>query len=167
MSGRRQRRGITVAGGRQLPQSLDPWLIFRLTRAASRLQQRSETALEPHGLRLGDFAVLAVVARLGPVSQRAVGGRVGIDRTTICDAIARLEDEGLVGVSVDPFDLRRRVSRVTSQGASLVTASGAALTEAENGFLRRLSDADRHALRSLLWRIEPPSRIELVERLLG
>ncbi|MFF1374776.1 MarR family winged helix-turn-helix transcriptional regulator [Streptomyces sp. NPDC058308] len=62
------------------------------------------------------YAVLnALVAEPGP-DQRTVGERVGLDRSTIADVVARLIRRGLLDKVRDPADGRRFLLRLTDEG---------------------------------------------------
>ncbi|WP_030219129.1 MarR family winged helix-turn-helix transcriptional regulator [Streptomyces sp. NRRL WC-3626] len=62
------------------------------------------------------FAVLnALVAEPG-LDQRTVGERVGLDRSTIAEVIARLLRRGLLDKVRDPQDGRRFLLRLTDDG---------------------------------------------------
>ncbi|MER7931199.1 MULTISPECIES: MarR family transcriptional regulator [unclassified Streptomyces] len=62
------------------------------------------------------FAVLnALVAEPG-LDQRTVGERVGLDRSTIAEVVARLGRRGLLDKVRDPQDGRRFLLRLTGDG---------------------------------------------------
>ncbi|MER6461274.1 MarR family transcriptional regulator [Streptomyces sp. NPDC048409] len=62
------------------------------------------------------FAVLnALVAEPG-LDQRTVGERVGLDRSTIAEVVARLGRRGLLDKVRDPRDGRRFLLRLTGDG---------------------------------------------------
>lgn len=62
------------------------------------------------------FAVLnALVAEPG-LDQRTVGERVGLDRSTIAEVVARLGRRGLLDKVRDPQDGRRFLLRLTDDG---------------------------------------------------
>lgn len=62
------------------------------------------------------FAVLnALVAEPG-LDQRTVGERVGLDRSTVAEVVARLIRRGLLDKIRDPRDGRRFLPRLTDEG---------------------------------------------------
>lgn len=81
------------------------------------------------------YAILAVLSRLGRASQRVLCDEVDLDRSTIADLVARMERRGLLTRVRDPEDRRRNTVTLTARGRDeyerlrpLVEASDAELT---------------------------------------
>lgn len=62
------------------------------------------------------YAILAVLSRLGSASQRALCDEVDLDRSTVADLVARMERRGLLARERDPHDHRRKAVTLTEAG---------------------------------------------------
>lgn len=68
------------------------------------------------------FAALAQLCRLGPVSQNALGRATAMDGATIKGVVDRLRDRGFVASELDPTDQRRLLLRPTPAGRAACSA---------------------------------------------
>lgn len=64
------------------------------------------------------FGVLIVLAARQPVDQVGIARDLRLDRSTTGLVIRNLEDQGLIERLIDPEDRRRRVLRLTDEGAA-------------------------------------------------
>ncbi|MGA0542352.1 MarR family winged helix-turn-helix transcriptional regulator [Neotabrizicola sp. VNH66] len=99
------------------------------------------------------FAVLARLAQLGPLSQNLLGRETSMDAATIKGVVDRLVRQGLVATAPDPEDRRRLTVRLTETGAALYgrrAATALAVTEAT---LAPLSPEEQATLLALLHRL--------------
>src|ERR671917_2343895 len=77
-----------------LPPSLTHWPGYLLTFIAEHATERFERAVEGHGIRSRHASVLVVIDAEGPMSQRALGRRLRIDKSPmvgLLDDLERLE----------------------------------------------------------------------------
>lgn len=75
--------------------------------------------LLPDGLSPAQYGVLNHFARLGPGHESApaeLAASFQVSRATMTGILSRLADKGLVSVTQDPRDGRRRVVRLTERG---------------------------------------------------
>jgi DNA-binding MarR family transcriptional regulator len=63
------------------------------------------------------FAALNALHAEPDLDQRTLGERISLDRSTMADVAARLTDRGLISSRRDERDGRRKVLRLTAQGA--------------------------------------------------
>ena len=82
------------------------------TRAVTQLY---DDALRPSGLRVTQFSILAVLARMGAASVGELAGALAIDQTTLTRAIALLERGGLAE-RAPHADARVKSMRLTARG---------------------------------------------------
>ncbi|MBP9185274.1 MAG: MarR family transcriptional regulator, partial [Fuscovulum sp.] len=68
------------------------------------------------------FAVLARLAEIGPVSQNHLGRETAMDAATIKGVVDRLAKLGLVATTADPADRRRLTVSLTGAGTELFTS---------------------------------------------
>lgn len=97
------------------------------------------------GLTSREASFLAQVEDPDGTSPAALARHLGIARSTLSAALARLEGMGLVGIESDPGDARRRRICLTSNGREAV-ASGSVLEPARvAALLDTLAPDDRRA----------------------
>jgi DNA-binding MarR family transcriptional regulator len=86
-------------------------------------------------------------------TQTELVARMGIEQPTIAKAVSRMERSGFVERVQDDADRRVVRLRLTEQGEAAVESVLEAWSDAEAVIARRLSEADRRLLVSLLERI--------------
>ena len=86
----------------------------------------------------------------GPLSQRRLAERQGIDRTTMVAVVDELERLGAVERRKDPGDRRANALHITPQGGRLLARARKAVAGAEEAFLAPLPPAERQRLRAAL-----------------
>jgi DNA-binding MarR family transcriptional regulator len=94
------------------------------------LSRALETAVEPvftrHGLRLGEFDVLAALRRAGPpytLIPSQLAAALMMSRAGMTNRLDRLEAAGLVQRSLDPADRRSFRITLTEKGRQVVDAT--------------------------------------------
>lgn len=100
-----------------------------------------------------DYAVLAALDEFGPVSQAALGRRVGLDRSDIVAVLNRLDGDGFISRSPDPRDPRRNAVRTTRAGSRALRRLDVEVDAAQDALLKPLSAAERQQLVDLLQRL--------------
>jgi MarR family transcriptional regulator, temperature-dependent positive regulator of motility len=68
------------------------------------------------------FAVLNALLREPGLDQQRLGGRVGLDRSTVAEVVARLTERDLVRWRRDATDGRRKVIELTPRGEEVLQA---------------------------------------------
>ena len=93
---------------------------LRLRRITRRVTQVYDRVLEPAGLTVSQFGLLARLygakARREVVAIGILAERIGMDPTTLSRSLKPLESLGLIDNAVNPEDRRRRVVRITEAG---------------------------------------------------
>ena len=114
---------------------------LKLRRAARMATQVFDAHLQPAGLTIGQFGVLAQVygASLSgpPLTMKELSGAIGMDPTTLNRTLKPLEAGGFVVTAPDPGDRRARCVQLTAAGRDrlaeampLWRAAGAAVRRA-------------------------------------
>ncbi len=103
------------AGGRVSRDALG-CICGRLRMAARAVTQAYDAALEPSGLKITQFALLAALHRLGPMAVGALAREMVMDRTTLTRNLRPLEARGLVAAAPDDGDRRARILALTDAG---------------------------------------------------
>ncbi|WP_040167267.1 MarR family winged helix-turn-helix transcriptional regulator [Microbacterium gorillae] len=96
------------------------------------------------------YAIMAVLHRVGDASQRELCDAVDLDRSTIADLIARMERRGLVARHRDPADRRRNTVTLTDAGQTEYAMLQPRVTTADAELTSILDPTDREALRQAL-----------------
>ncbi|MEU7608311.1 MarR family transcriptional regulator [Micromonospora sp. NPDC049204] len=118
---------------------------YLLLKLAGLAGARMEEALLPFHLRGRDLRVLAFVAD-GESSQRDLGQRTGLDRTTMVAVIDELERNGYVRRERSPDDRRKQLISVTADGRATLSEALTVLRRTEDDFLAPLAEDERRQL---------------------
>ena len=133
------------------PYVLDDQIGYVLRRVTQRhLAIFSETI---PGITTTQFAVLARLAQMGPLSQNLLGRETAMDAATIKGVVDRLAKQGLLTTAADPSDKRRLTVTLSDQGKALFAATRDAAIEVSAQTLGPLSAQERATLMALLLRL--------------
>src|ERR687894_1606224 len=99
-----------------LPASLTHWPGYLLTYIAEHATERFEASVAEHGIRSKHASVLVVVDAEGPMSQRALGRRLRIDKSPMVGLLDDLERLGLAERRRDGGDRRIQAVHLTDEG---------------------------------------------------
>jgi DNA-binding MarR family transcriptional regulator len=94
---------------------------LRMRRVTRRVTQIYDHALEPVGITVNQFGLLAQLAGVrvagsDGLSIGALADRLGTDPTTLNRTLKPLQDRGLVRSAFDPIDARLRLVEITEKG---------------------------------------------------
>lgn len=123
---------------------LDAQVGFLLRRATQR--HLAIFAAQVPDLTPTQFAALAKLAELGPTAQTALERATAMDAATIKGVVDRLGARGLVTVTPDPGDSRKRCVAATAAGRALFKASVETAHRITAETFAPLSPADRATL---------------------
>jgi DNA-binding MarR family transcriptional regulator len=99
------------------------------------------------------FAVLTVLDQLGEASQQQLCAAVDLDRSTIADIVARMEQRGLLSRRRATDDRRRNITVLTSAGHAELERLRPGVEAVERELTGGLDAGAREALRSGLRRV--------------
>ncbi len=99
------------------------------------------------------WAAMARLMQVGPLSQNLLGRETGMDAATIKGVVDRLARVGLVATSPDPSDRRRLVVDLTAEGRAYCAQGLAAAAAVSDETLAPLEPAERAQLLALLSRL--------------
>jgi DNA-binding MarR family transcriptional regulator len=102
------------------------------------------------GFRPGCLGVVAVVAELGPVSQREISDHLGLDASDVVGVIDILEAAGMVERRRDPDDRRRHAVVLTGHGERAARRLQILRSQVEARVLAGLDPDERRQLTELL-----------------
>ena len=99
------------------------------------------------------FAVLARLAEIGPVSQNHLGRETAMDAATIKGVVDRLAKLGLVATTADPADRRRLTVSLTGAGTELFTSRRGTALQISADTVAPLTASEAATLQALLLRL--------------
>jgi DNA-binding MarR family transcriptional regulator len=136
-----------------LPPSLTTWPGYLLTFIAEQVTERAEREIASHGIRTKHASVLVVIDAEGPMSQRALGRRLRIDKSPMVGVLDDLERLGLAERRRSDSDRRVQAIHLTSKGRAVLDRV-LEIADAENArTFGLLDDAEREQLHDLLLRV--------------
>ena len=140
------------------PPSMRDRVPFLLYRAAEQSHSLANDMLARIELNARQVGILTLVTEREPMTQKALGDMLRIDRTTMVTLIDDLERKGLVVRQRHPRDRRAFLVWPTEPGRTAKTEAVAILDEQQHCFLAPLTAAERQQLGALLKRLQPPKR---------
>jgi DNA-binding MarR family transcriptional regulator len=140
-----------------LPPSLTHWPGYLLTFIAEQVTERAEREIARHGIRTRHASVLVVIDAEGPMSQRALGRRLRIDKSPMVGVLDDLERLGLAERRRSDSDRRVQAIHLTRKGRAVLDRV-LEIADAENArTFGLLDDAEREQLHDLLLRVAEAS----------
>lgn len=126
-----------------------------MLRLATSIQTTRAKLLEPLGLTIGDFDVLATIRRAGKITGSEISNAVMITAGGITKRLDRLENRALITRTPDLNDRRSTVITLTPEGKESVDAAYDLVTTTESAFVSNTLDASEQrrteqSLRALL-----------------
>jgi len=132
---------------------------FLLYRAAEESHALANQMLADMALSARQAGILTMVTELEPMTQKALGEALRIDRTTMVALLDDLEGKGYVVRQRHPGDRRAFLVHPTDSGRAAKAAAVQILDEQQRRFLAPLTPAERRQLAVLLTRLHrrPPA----------
>lgn len=128
----------------------DTCLCFAAQQAARRLARRFDKAFLAEGITNQQFSLMMALSGPKPPKLTQLAPFLGMDRTTLTAALAKLERRGLARSTPDETDKRTRRSVLTEEGRA-VLARAAPIWKREHAALEsELAGIDAKALRHSL-----------------
>src|SRR5205085_8444961 len=116
---------------------LSPCVCSTLRMVTRVVTQLYDDCLRPSGLRVTQFSLLAMIARLGVASLKQLEDELAIDQTTLTRSLVLLEREGVIERAPHP-DGRVKAMRLTAKGRRALDAARPLWTTAQGKVLREL-----------------------------
>ena len=129
---------------------LPDYVGYQVRRAQAEIFAELEAALKDLDLTPGSFGVLVLIRANPGITQVALAGALGIDKSTMSPVIFRLESRGLVRREVQAADRRRHALFVEKSGEATFLAAREKVRAAEADVAARLSKAEQRELTRLL-----------------
>lgn len=126
------------------PLGIDQCNCFAMRKASRQITRLYDAHLEPTGLRITQFLILAVLNEVGSAAVNALAERLDVERTAMGKMVGFLERDGFVRIRPDPTDGRSRLVELTAEGRRLHDAAAPRWRAAQRQFAR-LNGADNVA----------------------
>ena len=126
---------------------------LRLRKAARRITQIYDDYVEPFGLTITQFGLLAHLRVLDGISVGALAEKLVMDPTTLTRNLRPLERKGLVRLDRDPADRRARSLHLSDAGRELLRAARPAWARAQQHVEKTLGNSDVVGLNAALDRM--------------
>jgi DNA-binding MarR family transcriptional regulator len=107
----------------------------------------------PQDITGSQYVILCALAVHGDLDQASVGRLTSLDRSSVAELASRLARRGLIQRSRDAHDRRKRVLRITEEGARIVAAAAPHVRRAGQRLLAALDDAERAQFLDYLRRV--------------
>src|SRR5262252_1489652 len=141
-----------------LPPSMRDRVPFLLYRAAELSHSLANDMLARIQLTARQAGILTLVTEWEPMTQKALGDMLRIDRTTMVSLIDDLEGKGFVVRQRHPRDRRAFLVWPTESGRAAKVEAIGILDEQQRYFLAPLTAAEQQHLGALLKRLQRPPR---------
>src|SRR2546430_7458823 len=105
---------------------------LRLRKAARRVTQIYDGHVEPFGLTITQFGLLAHLRVLDGIGIGALAEKLVMDPTTLTRNLRPLARRGLVAMEPDPGDRRSRCLHLTDEGRQILRAARPAWARAQH-----------------------------------
>lgn len=89
---------------------------FTVRKAARRISRFYDDVLQPTGLRITQFLILAALAKVESASVNELAERLDLERTAMGKTLGPLERDGLIRIEPSPADGRFRLVRLARKG---------------------------------------------------
>lgn len=126
------------------------FLLYRNAITASAL---ADEMLGELGLTARAVGILTMVIEREPMTQRALGASIGVDKSTMVGLLDELEGKGLVRRSRHPQDRRAFMIEPTHAGIAAQKRALQLLDRCEKRYLKVLSRSEQDQLRKMLARL--------------
>ena len=156
MSDQGQAAGAAEPERNALPPSMRDRAPFLLYRAAELSHGLANDMLARIELTARQVGILTLVTEWEPMTQKALGDTLRIDRTTMVSLIDDLERKGYVVRQRHPRDRRAFLVQPTQSGRAAKEQAIAILDEQQRRFLAPLTPAQQRQLGALLKRLQQP-----------
>ena len=126
---------------------------YLLSKLGSLSSARMDAELAPFGINRMHFGLLKILEGVGPSSQQALSGDLGMPPSRMVAVVDDLEDQGLVARERSSFDRRVNEIRLTTKGRGVLAKTSRAALKWQNELLVDLSPEEQSELTALLRRV--------------
>jgi DNA-binding MarR family transcriptional regulator len=129
------------------PLGIDQCNCNAMRKASRQITRFYDAHLEPVGLKITQFLILAALAEAGSATVNALAERLDVERTAMGKMVGFLEKDGLVSIKPSPEDARFRVIELTPEGHILHETASPLWIAAQEEFSKLNGPANVASLR--------------------
>jgi DNA-binding MarR family transcriptional regulator len=122
----------------------------RVRKAARRVSQIYDQALEPYGFTISQYGILVNLRQLDGASIGQLAERMVMDPTSLTRALKPLERQGFLSLDTDPNDRRARRLSLTPEGLAAMRAAKPGWVKAQTAVEQALGAEETLALHASL-----------------
>ena len=123
----------------QTPLPTEPCLCTRARRAAQRMTDYYDKALQPSGISVNQYALLINIARLGECGTGELAQKLKLEKSTLVRTLKPLLATGLI-VDVSTAGSRKRKLRLTPEGERVLQTAIPLWRQVQNELTDRLGE---------------------------
>jgi DNA-binding MarR family transcriptional regulator len=127
-----------------------------LIRRAQQAHTQLWAEVVPVDITGSQYSVLSALSVHGDLDQATVGRLISLDKSSTAELASRLARRGLIQRGRDEHDGRKRVLRITREGARTVAEAAPYVQRLGQRFLARLDEEERAQFMDYLGRIGAP-----------
>jgi DNA-binding MarR family transcriptional regulator len=116
------------------PIGIDQCNCFTVKKAARQISRFYDAHLQPTGLRITQFLILAALNEQKSAAVNGLAERLDIERTAMGKMVGVLERDGFVRIVPSPTDGRSRIVELSPKGAALYERAAPLWREAQRQF---------------------------------
>ena len=116
------------------PLRIDECNCNAMRKASRQITRFYDAHLEPTGLRITQFLILATLNEVGSAAVNALAERLDIERTAMGKMLGFLERDGLIKIRPSPTDGRSRLIELTEKGRRLHAEASPLWRQAQQQF---------------------------------
>ncbi len=132
------------------PIGIDQCNCFTARKAARQISRMYDAYLQPTGLRITQFLILAALNQLRSAAVNGLAERLDIERTAMGKMVGFLERDGFVRIWPSPTDGRSRIIELTAEGSELYERAAPLWWDAQREFNRLNGEENVGAFRRSL-----------------
>ncbi|MDL2406843.1 MarR family transcriptional regulator [Rhizobium calliandrae] len=119
------------------PLAIDQCTCSAMRKASRQITRFYDAYLEPSGLRITQFLILAALNEAGGANINTLAERLDIERTAMGKMVGLLERDGFLQVTQSPTDGRARIIQLTPEGRRLHKEAEPLWHRAQSDFVTR------------------------------
>ena len=123
---------------------------FLSGKLSQEMEQRLAERIQPYGISTRQLGLLFFVSHHPGMSQKTIGERIRVDRTTMVAHVDHLEDKKFLHRVRSERDRRITSLYLTSEGEKLLEKGWVFLTETEQEVLSTFTKEEQDVLKKLL-----------------
>lgn len=126
---------------------------FLLGKVLQRMESKFGESLAPFDIDSKQYGILSFIKEYPYSSQKKIGEKLRIDRTTMVNHIDHLETLGCVERTKNPNDRRAYSLLITEKGNEVLDTCRDFLIDAESEVLSVLNEQEKQAFKEVLMKI--------------